>query len=27
VTADDRYYLKAERYGMIAALREWGAVA
>ena len=26
VTADDRYYLKAERYGMIAALRDWGAV-
>ena len=26
VTADDRYYMKAERYGMIAALRNWGSV-
>ena len=26
VTADDRYYMKAERYGTIAALRDWGAV-
>ena len=26
VTADDRYYMKAERYGMIAALRDWGSV-
>ena len=26
VTADDRYYTKAERYGMIAALRDWGSV-
>jgi predicted nucleic acid-binding protein len=24
VTADDRYYRKAERYGMITALRDWG---
>jgi predicted nucleic acid-binding protein len=24
VTADDRYHMKAERYGMIAALRDWG---
>jgi predicted nucleic acid-binding protein len=23
VTADDRYYMKAERYGMIAALSNW----
>ena len=23
VTADDRYYVKAERYGRIAALRDW----
>jgi predicted nucleic acid-binding protein len=27
VTADDRYYGKAERYGTIVALRDWGAVA
>jgi hypothetical protein len=26
VTADDRYHMKAERYGMIAALRDWGSV-
>ncbi len=26
VTADDRYFGKAERYGRIAALRDWGAV-
>ena len=26
VTADDRYYVKAERYGMISALRDWGSV-
>ena len=26
VTADDRYYMKAGRYGMIAALRDWGSV-
>jgi len=26
VTADDRYFMKAERYGTIAALRDWGAV-
>lgn len=26
VTADDRYFRKAERYGRIAALRDWGAV-
>ncbi len=26
VTADDRYRMKAERYGMIAALRNWGSV-
>ena len=26
VTADDRYYRKAERYGRIAALRDWEAV-
>ena len=26
VTADDRYYMKAEPYGMIAALRDWGSV-
>lgn len=26
VTANDRYYVKAERYGTIAALRDWGAV-
>jgi hypothetical protein len=26
VTADDRYYGKAERYGTIAALRDWGRV-
>ena len=25
VTADDRYYGKAERYGTIAALRDWSA--
>ncbi len=25
VTADDRYFGKAERYGRIAALRDWGA--
>jgi predicted nucleic acid-binding protein len=24
VTADERYHMKAERYGMIAALRDWG---
>jgi predicted nucleic acid-binding protein len=27
VTADDRYYSKAERYGAIAALRDWQHVA
>jgi hypothetical protein len=27
VTADDRYYEKAERYGTITALRDWGAGA
>lgn len=27
VTADDRYYLKAERYGTIAALRDWKDLA
>jgi predicted nucleic acid-binding protein len=27
VTADDRYYRKAERYGMMAALRDWVTVA
>jgi predicted nucleic acid-binding protein len=27
VTADERYYEKAERYGTIMALREWGAGA
>jgi predicted nucleic acid-binding protein len=27
VTADDRYHMKAEHYGMIAALRDWGSVA
>ncbi len=27
VTADDRYYRKAERYGMIAALRDWGSAS
>ncbi len=27
VTADDRYYTKAERFGTITALRNWGAVA
>jgi predicted nucleic acid-binding protein len=26
VTADDRYCRKARRYGMIAALRDWGPV-
>jgi hypothetical protein len=26
VTADDRYHMKAGRYGMIAALRDWGSV-
>ena len=26
VTADDRYYAKAERYGMIAELSDWGSV-
>jgi predicted nucleic acid-binding protein len=26
VTADDRYFGKAERYGRIAALHDWGAV-
>ena len=26
VTADDRYYVKAERYGMISALRDCGSV-
>ena len=26
VTADDRYFGKAERYGRIAALRDWGTV-
>jgi predicted nucleic acid-binding protein len=26
VTADDRYYRKAERYGTIVALRDWVAV-
>lgn len=26
VTADDRYYGKAERFGTIAALRDWGDV-
>jgi len=26
VTADERYHMKAERYGMIAALRDWGSV-
>ena len=26
VTADDRYRMKAERYGVIAALRDWGSV-
>jgi len=26
VTADDRYHTKAERYGMIVALRDWGSV-
>ena len=26
LTADDRYYGKAERYGAIAALRDWGGV-
>ena len=26
VAADDRYYGKAERYGTIAALRDWGGV-
>ena len=26
VTADDRYYKKAGRYGTIAALRDWGSV-
>jgi predicted nucleic acid-binding protein len=26
VTADDRYYTKAKRYGRIAALREWRVV-
>ena len=25
VTADDRYYEKAERYGTITALRDWEA--
>ncbi len=27
VTADDRYYSKAKRYGTIAALHDWGTVA
>jgi predicted nucleic acid-binding protein len=27
VTADNRYYRKAERYGRIAALRDWEAAA
>jgi predicted nucleic acid-binding protein len=27
VTADERYYRKAERYGTIAALSDWPAVA
>ena len=26
LTADDRYYRKAERYGTIAALRDWNTV-
>jgi len=26
LTADDRYYGKAERYGAITALRDWGGV-
>jgi len=27
VTADDRYYQQAKRYGMIAALRDWEAIS
>jgi predicted nucleic acid-binding protein len=27
VTADERYYRKAERYGTITALRDWGHAA
>ncbi len=27
VTADDRYYLKAERYGTIVALRDWAGAS
>jgi hypothetical protein len=27
VTADDRYHMKAERYGMIAALSDWGSAS
>ena len=26
VTADERHHMNAERYGMIAALRDWGSV-
>jgi predicted nucleic acid-binding protein len=26
VTADDRYYLKAERFGTIVALRDWNTI-
>ena len=26
VTADDRYYANAERYGTIAAMPDWGGV-